>query len=628
MQPRDSRPVERAGERDRRDASGTAAERLLDDLYREHRDTVFRVCRRMLGEPADAEDAVQETFLRVRNHVAQLDDNPVRYLIVVARNVCYRELNRRARRHAATPALPALSDDAEKQAVDRAMLDDVWGAMPASSRRLLLRVMAGYSSVEIARSLGTSVTAVTSAVSRARAHARRVARDAGGAVLALLGWRARLRHRWSSGSTASQGGTAVMVGLSLLTAAVLTSNGLARPAPSRVDGGGGATPAAPVAVAAVTHHLAGSEADSTLHLQDSSTAQTSGLPPPAPHASLLPSAAAILGPSQTQVTSITPSPRYRSDHTIAATGALAACGLQTACPVFLLSRDGGASWQQQPAVGLAQPYRVLFAPNYPADPSIFVLTIAGLQRSVDAGRSFVTVVPGAYDVALEPGATEASTRALVVTTAPGWTLTYDDASGLLARGPAWMTSLRPLWLRPTADGDLLVVTRVPLASSATTTQLLWTADRVMRCTAAGVCTTSYTLPRSSTASMLAAAPGGGSFLIYRNDDAVLSSDAGRSFHPVALPLPFVASAALSDAGGMVLTGNGALPQLRPSVLLSNDAARSWSDVTGVLASGPTLGTAALPPGGDVLVALALHDPTGMYGVRCRDVRSQRWGQSC
>ena len=46
-----------------------ADDRQLALLYRRHGPAVYARCRRMLGDDAAAEDATQETFLRVLGHL-------------------------------------------------------------------------------------------------------------------------------------------------------------------------------------------------------------------------------------------------------------------------------------------------------------------------------------------------------------------------------------------------------------------------------------------------------------------------------------------------------------------------------------------------------------------------------
>src|ERR1700712_2197014 len=71
----------------------------LEDALREHRDLLWGVCYRMLGCPADADDALQSTFEKALQHAAPAlarDDLPLRpWLLRVAMNHCRDELRKR-----------------------------------------------------------------------------------------------------------------------------------------------------------------------------------------------------------------------------------------------------------------------------------------------------------------------------------------------------------------------------------------------------------------------------------------------------------------------------------------------------------------------------------------------------
>src|SRR5215213_4390429 len=67
-----------------------ASEQALRDLYRDHATALLRYARWFCDDPAAAEDAVQETFLRAWRHLPRLlaDGRPLRpWLRQVLRNV-------------------------------------------------------------------------------------------------------------------------------------------------------------------------------------------------------------------------------------------------------------------------------------------------------------------------------------------------------------------------------------------------------------------------------------------------------------------------------------------------------------------------------------------------------------
>jgi len=60
------------------------------DLYRDHRREVFSVCYSLLGNVSDADNAVQDTFVKVARHLRSLGDvrNARQWLIRIAVRTC------------------------------------------------------------------------------------------------------------------------------------------------------------------------------------------------------------------------------------------------------------------------------------------------------------------------------------------------------------------------------------------------------------------------------------------------------------------------------------------------------------------------------------------------------------
>lgn len=156
---------------------------------------VYRVALRSLGEPADADDVVQETYVRAWRSLDRLRDPAavVGWLCRIAANVAADLHRSRGRRR--TWSLDASSEDGaalverlssddpdpEKQVGDaqlaRAALALVGELSEKHRMVLLLREVDGMSYAEIAGALGLSVGTVESRLHRARAAlARKIAR--------------------------------------------------------------------------------------------------------------------------------------------------------------------------------------------------------------------------------------------------------------------------------------------------------------------------------------------------------------------------------------------------------------------------------------------------------------------
>jgi len=173
----------------------------FDDLVRQYRRELHVHCYRMLGSFDEAEDHVQEVFLRAWRSREGFEDrsSPRTWLYRVATNACLDTLRRNARRAAATPggegpsiaALPwvqpypdSLLDEVaadqpgpEAAAVSRetislAFLATLQLLPPRQRAVLILRDVAGWPAAEVAEMLDASVPAVNSALQRARATLR------------------------------------------------------------------------------------------------------------------------------------------------------------------------------------------------------------------------------------------------------------------------------------------------------------------------------------------------------------------------------------------------------------------------------------------------------------------------
>ena len=157
-----------------------AEEDVLAALVSEYASTLYRVAFSVLRNPADAEDAVQETFLRVLRHretLAEVRDHRV-WLIRIVWNIVL-DRKRRAKTRPETDdvaelarVLPSKGLSAEQitaAAQHHAHVLACVERLPAKEREvLLLSAFEELSSVEIAEVLGITESSVRSRLFRAR----------------------------------------------------------------------------------------------------------------------------------------------------------------------------------------------------------------------------------------------------------------------------------------------------------------------------------------------------------------------------------------------------------------------------------------------------------------------------
>jgi RNA polymerase sigma factor (sigma-70 family) len=162
--------------------TGGALQRRQDGaaahLYIEYRERIYRFCMARLRSREEAEDAVQNVFMRV--HMA-LDKGVVpeyeaAWLFKIAHNVCLSRAESSSRR-TSHETLQAFDDDDAPFAAPEVSRDELAGlsdaleGMPHNLRTaILLREWQGLSYAEIADAMDLSVSAVETLIFRARRH--------------------------------------------------------------------------------------------------------------------------------------------------------------------------------------------------------------------------------------------------------------------------------------------------------------------------------------------------------------------------------------------------------------------------------------------------------------------------
>ncbi len=141
---------------------------------------VYNLCYRMLGSAPEAEDAAQETFVRVygKLHTYEQDKKLSSWILSIASHYC---IDRLRRRHGdalslddeeVATVLPARQAGPEESALRNEERDEVQAAVnrlePAYRVPLILRYWHDLSYNEIAEVMGLTVQAVKSRLHRAR----------------------------------------------------------------------------------------------------------------------------------------------------------------------------------------------------------------------------------------------------------------------------------------------------------------------------------------------------------------------------------------------------------------------------------------------------------------------------
>jgi len=150
---------------------------MSDDPYEEYRSLLFSIAYRVLGTAADAEDAVQDTWLKWsaadRSRVA----DPRAYLVRIVTNVSIDRLRaERSRRETYVgPWLPEPVPTSTDTAVDAdsvsiGLLVVLETLSPIERAVFVLREAFDFSHAEIAEAMGRSEESVRQTARRARAH--------------------------------------------------------------------------------------------------------------------------------------------------------------------------------------------------------------------------------------------------------------------------------------------------------------------------------------------------------------------------------------------------------------------------------------------------------------------------
>jgi RNA polymerase sigma-70 factor, ECF subfamily len=610
----------------------------LQGAYERHRDRVFDLCYHYLGQVADAEDAVQETFARAARRLPTLTGDRGAYLLAVARNLCCNELRRRRR------VVPVESIDredrgveAERGIVERAVLERLWTRLSPRERSLIHDTFAGFSQQEIAGRVGLSPNAVAVALLRARQRARTYAsRALAGALPFALAWRWVQRATRRAATIPAEASSAIalqiqQVGM-VLTAALVgalatTAPALSGPALAGAHGdSAGATALAPGESAAPVASSQGLRGGSSSSLQGPSAGSAA---PTGPVGVLDPLVNPGRNAPQQDVffDSVTPSPNYGHDHTVFASGSLInGCHIDANCAVLYRSTDGGASWHNTNALNYGGG-RLLLPPSWPKDPTMFAVGSQGLQRSTDGGQSFTLAVPVVAPAAIAPDSAPGNARVLI---GANPLLVYSSAgAGSVSQGPVLPAGLTtPDDVAYAGDSQHILATAEVVSGdyvvsgqqTGAIVECVGGACKVVA-TKANAPKLRLTVSPAFAADRTAVATSGTTILE--------STDGGASFSTLQAPLHGAAHALVTftpSGGGQSLVVAG-LGSASPVVVQMAPTGTSTDMPSQGLPAGSAVTTLTALADGRLLAAISA-DPALHFGLLCLSPGATAWNASC
>jgi len=137
------------------------ADDALTKLYEQYGYLVHRRCLALVRNPADAEDALQETFLRVRRYGTQPTGSTLAWLYTIASNVCFDLMSKKKREEPTADEVmerndlraDGTPDDGDRRAVVGAVLR----TLDEKTREIgVLHYLDGYTQEEVASQTGFS----------------------------------------------------------------------------------------------------------------------------------------------------------------------------------------------------------------------------------------------------------------------------------------------------------------------------------------------------------------------------------------------------------------------------------------------------------------------------------------
>ena len=147
----------------------------IEQLFRRHAQTVYRVCYSFMGNAADAEDATQATFMKLidRPRSFESEQHEQAWLIVCASNLCKDTLKSAARTRVTKMPEREPEDPRQGEPID-ATLDAVLRLPDKYKDVVYLHYYEGYKTDEIAQITGEKPSTVRNRLRDARALLKRM----------------------------------------------------------------------------------------------------------------------------------------------------------------------------------------------------------------------------------------------------------------------------------------------------------------------------------------------------------------------------------------------------------------------------------------------------------------------
>jgi RNA polymerase sigma-70 factor (ECF subfamily) len=152
----------------------------VEDFYRRYGPMVLRRCQKLLRSEAQAQDAMQDTFVQVLAHEQSLEATaPAGLLLRIATNLCLNKLRTTRRRPESSDddlllRIASTGQDSESLLAARGMLARLFGGegpLAASSQTIaVMHLLDGMTLEEVATEAGMSVSGVRKRLRTLRAR--------------------------------------------------------------------------------------------------------------------------------------------------------------------------------------------------------------------------------------------------------------------------------------------------------------------------------------------------------------------------------------------------------------------------------------------------------------------------